>query len=456
MLAPGSATLSYAPVADPQRFPHAGMATRSANSQNFSTPTLRQPCRSISRNNRSLSTAHMQNSRFANGAEYSRPDMNFQRQERQCKAEYCRPDMNSQRPERQCIAECGRQDMNAQRRERPPSDCKRVAVPLLHFGTAEEATPFEAESSIAQGAHITPRSLAQETCNSRVTLASRFAIGRLERFGQEGRHAMVPQREEIPEKRPERQIQIGVPTLESACSLRPSSRLSDNLVLPLDASRSLGALPPSSPHQSNCVTAPAASHRRIPVEREEHLAPTATKGYATARSADQCSDPDSSNIRTDKSLTSEQLQAYREVEQAEMTCELKRMENMLLEERERNTNLQNTFAHELMAQRDAHSRDVKALEDVISKVLEDNRRLSNMVEGLCGQVEKSGNKWKFASQRNSLATGTPSLSSGHSRRLSIDSTSSGGGSPSSKDLMPVSSEAGTSTDTPPISSDEAA
>jgi hypothetical protein len=252
---------------------------------------------------------------------------------------------------------------------------------------------------------------------------------------------------------------------ESARSLEPASRPSDSLVLPLDTARSLAALPPTSPRQSNSYTVPAASHQRIPVEREQHLAPTASRAlqeeqcptkYATARSADQSSDHDSSNIHTNKSLTSEQLQAYREVEQAEMMCELKRMENMLLEERERNTNLQNTFAHELMAQRDAHSRDVKALEDVISKVLEDNRRLSTMVEGLCGQVEKGGNKWALASKRSSLTTGTPSSSSGHSRRFSIDSTSSGGGSPSSKDLMPLSSEAGASTDTPPISSDEAA
>jgi hypothetical protein len=149
------------------------------------------------------------------------------------------------------------------------------------------------------------------------------------------------------------------------------------------------------------------------------------------------------------------MQAYREAEQAEMTCELRRIENMLVEERERNTLLQNTFAHELMVQQDSHSRDVKALEDVIAKVLEDNRRLSNMVEGLCGQVEKGGKKWASSRRMHAPATETPSSSSGHSRRFSVGSSTSSGDSPSSKDHLPMSSETEMSTDTP-ISSNELA
>jgi len=333
---------------------------------------------------------------------------------------------------------------------RPSLEYKRVAVPLLHFGAAEEATPIEGKISCAQGTHITPR-----------------------RFGQE-RGYVYAQREEPSEKRMERPLPLGIFLRGSACSstfgIRESS---DCSVLPPDTSRSLPVLPPSSAVAATSQTRtesvqiesiPASQRTRPLLVREPNLASISLSAVQEDRcltkceslpATDQSSDHDSSNIQTNKSLTSEQLQAYREVEQAEMTCELKRMENMLLEERDRNAKMQNTFAHELMAQRDAHTRDVKALEDVIAKVLEDNRRLSSMVDGLCGQVEKGRRHFGPVVRGVSLKTGTPSSSSGHSRRFSTDSTSSGDGSPSSKEHMPLSSETEMSTDTH-ISSDEAA
>jgi len=93
-----------------------------------------------------------------------------------------------------------------------------------------------------------------------------------------------------------------------------------------------------------------------------------------------------STIRSDESLTTEQLRAYKELEQAEMSCEMKRLENHLVEERERSGQLQRMFTTELMGQKEAHARDVAALEDMIGKVLEENKRLSSMVEGLCEQA----------------------------------------------------------------------
>eukprot|EP00427_Karlodinium_veneficum_P010837 CAMPEP_0169083038 /NCGR_PEP_ID=MMETSP1015-20121227/11864_1 /TAXON_ID=342587 /ORGANISM="Karlodinium micrum, Strain CCMP2283" /LENGTH=386 /DNA_ID=CAMNT_0009142933 /DNA_START=94 /DNA_END=1254 /DNA_ORIENTATION=- len=340
---------------------------------------------------------------------------------------------------------------------RPTLEYKKVAVPLLHFGAAEEATPIEGRISCAQGTHIPPR-----------------------RFGQ-GRGYVYAQREEPSEKRMERPLPLGNSMLGSACSSSFAIReSSDCSVLPPDTSRSLPVLPSSSARPGSTHTVAATSQTRtesvqiesIPVSqrtrpvhvREPSLASISLSAVQEVScptkceslpATDQSSDHDSSNIQTNKSLTSEQLQAYREVEQAEMTCELKRMENMLLEERDRNAKMQNTFAHELMAQRDAHTRDVKALEDVIAKVLEDNRRLSSMVDGLCGQVEKGRRHFGPVVRGVSLKTGTLSSSSGHSRRFSTDSTSSGDGSPSSKEHMPLSSETEMSTDTH-ISSDEAA
>jgi len=90
----------------------------------------------------------------------------------------------------------------------------------------------------------------------------------------------------------------------------------------------------------------------------------------------------------DESLTTEQLKAYKELEHAEMACDMKRMENCLTEERERSKSLQKMFATELCAQKDAHSRDVASLESMIGKVLAENQRLTNMVEGLCSKVEQ--------------------------------------------------------------------
>jgi len=78
-------------------------------------------------------------------------------------------------------------------------------------------------------------------------------------------------------------------------------------------------------------------------------------------------------------LTAEQYQAYQELEQAELLAEIRRLEVIVEEEREEKKLLRDTFAAELMAQQDAHQRDVKVLEDVVAKVVEENHQLSDMV-----------------------------------------------------------------------------
>lgn len=180
-----------------------------------------------------------------------------------------------------------------------------------------------------------------------------------------------------------------------------------------------------------------------------------------------------STVPSDESLTTEQLRAYKELEQAEMACEVKRIENCLAEERERSTLLQKTFATELIAQKDAHARDVAALEDMITKVLSENRRLSSMVEGLCGQVEKGGAAFQGLSPASTCSSG---LSTNRSKPSPVQSGSSGDEASSSQDSKhkhcshslakertannasphPVSSEAEHSMDSEQIpSSDEA-
>lgn len=123
-------------------------------------------------------------------------------------------------------------------------------------------------------------------------------------------------------------------------------------------------------------------------------------------------DKQCSPVPSNASLTSEQERAYHEAEQAAVLCEMKRMENCLAEERQRSALLQKTFAQELMAQKDAHARDIAALEEMVGKVLADNQRLSSMVEDLCGQVplvaELSGSE---NSRRSTSASGSAQSSS---------------------------------------------
>lgn len=181
-----------------------------------------------------------------------------------------------------------------------------------------------------------------------------------------------------------------------------------------------------------------------------------------------------STIPSDESLSAEQLRAYKELEQAEMACELKRMENCLAEERARTAMLQQTFATELMAQKDAHSHDVAALEDMINKVLVENKRLSTIVEGLCNQHGHRGRASHAGdSPASTCASGN---SSSRSKRTPIHSGSSGDDTSSSGEFrristvtkvlgkqsrlcdspQPTSSEAEVSTDSEPVpSSDEA-
>jgi len=132
------------------------------------------------------------------------------------------------------------------------------------------------------------------------------------------------------------------------------------------------------------------------------------------------------------SLTTDQLKAYRELEQAEMACALKRAENCLVEERERSASLQTMFATELMAQKDAHTRDVASLEDMVTKVLAENQRLSNMVEGLCAQVGQAERPPRGAQSPTPSST-CPSSNASRSKRSPTQSGSSEEGSACSAD-----------------------
>lgn len=92
------------------------------------------------------------------------------------------------------------------------------------------------------------------------------------------------------------------------------------------------------------------------------------------------------------SYTSEQWKAYRELEQVDMINEVKRLEKALEEERRRaeeerkwSNRLQERFAVELQAQREANTRNVRDLE-------EQNRRLSNQVEQLLHHITSTSGK----------------------------------------------------------------
>jgi len=157
------------------------------------------------------------------------------------------------------------------------------------------------------------------------------------------------------------------------------------------ATDSTGAQLSAVPVLNCCESGPAVGLRRIDSPAQQSVVPS-DDGSADNKTPSERHNQGQgcSTIPSDESLSAEQLRAYKELEQAEMACALKRMENCLQEERDRRNMLQQTFATELMQQKDAHSRDVAALEDMISKVLAENRRLSNMVEGLCGKAQQGG------------------------------------------------------------------
>jgi len=97
--------------------------------------------------------------------------------------------------------------------------------------------------------------------------------------------------------------------------------------------------------------------------------------------------PTSDKIPSEQNYTAEQWDAFRELEEVEMLRENHNLEHLLAQERSRSAQMQKIFATELMAQKDAHTRDVSALEAMVSKVVAENKKLSGMVEKLCGQVQ---------------------------------------------------------------------
>jgi len=127
--------------------------------------------------------------------------------------------------------------------------------------------------------------------------------------------------------------------------------------------------------------------------------------------------PPSLYTSPDEDYTSEQWKAFEELEQAEMLCEFRRLEIALAEERSKSAQLQKIFAIELMAQKDAHSRDVRALEDMVGKVLNENKRLSGLVEKLCGDVNAKPLEMPGTGEATNDSIACTTLSSAHEKNI---------------------------------------
>jgi hypothetical protein len=181
-----------------------------------------------------------------------------------------------------------------------------------------------------------------------------------------------------------------------------SSKSSKSSSKSSDAERVLEFMGPSTRQTSNgsASTYMKAIHQSAPEARSPDAASLfpkqCTPTVSEDGSNDTCAKPPSAGRSSPhcESYTEEQWKAFHELEQAEMLCEFRRMEMALAEERSRSAQLQKIFAMELMAQKDAHARDVASLEDMVSKVLTENRRLSTMVEHLCGEVPQAFSKLK--------------------------------------------------------------
>lgn len=128
-------------------------------------------------------------------------------------------------------------------------------------------------------------------------------------------------------------------------------------------------------------------------QRKECKRSTVFSSVSTCAYPSGSSNGSSTDLKDSPSLsyTAEQWEAFHELEEAEMRNEIRRLEMALAEERHRGHQLQQTFAEELMAQKDAHTRDITVLEDMLAKVMEENGNLSMMVRRLCAQVGKERN-----------------------------------------------------------------
>lgn len=168
------------------------------------------------------------------------------------------------------------------------------------------------------------------------------------------------------------------------------------LSLPIGEASRGGSFGTSSPEENSLY--PSSSTTVSSPQVAEYNPPKATQAFAecmptqatkTTKPVSEDGSQGSSErpLRSNQSYTSEQWKAYQELEQEELRCEHRRLELALNEERSRSNQLQKIFASELMAQKDAHARDVAALEDMVAKVLAENKNLSGMVEQLCGQVQ---------------------------------------------------------------------
>lgn len=138
----------------------------------------------------------------------------------------------------------------------------------------------------------------------------------------------------------------------------------------------------------------------------------------TARALDAHSQDLEKNIQATSELqeieekcsehTLSEIELYHELDQATILREMRVMEVALAEERQRNADNHARFSAKMEAQREAHSRDIQELENMVKNVLAENKRLSKMV---ASWEEKS-----LSSASTSRGSGTPcsTSSSDHS------------------------------------------
>lgn len=180
---------------------------------------------------------------------------------------------------------------------------------------------------------------------------------------------------------------------------------------------------PEDALSNNASSAAAAVHKASPAEAmraaamralaQQPSSPASSRGSSQSAPFQRC--------MSTQCLTADQQQAYQELEQVELLGHIRQLEVTLEEERQEKKLLRDTFASELMAQQDAHMHEVKVLEDLVAKLSEEKRHLSDML----GQLSVSGSidlgdKRCDATQFHSVAyqshaaprdTGPPSVTS---------------------------------------------
>lgn len=122
--------------------------------------------------------------------------------------------------------------------------------------------------------------------------------------------------------------------------------------------------------------------------------------------------------RGDECEQVDEMEVHRELDQAVILREMRTLEVNLAEEKRRSKDNEEIFSAELEDQRQAHTRDILELENMVKHVLAENKRLSSIVAAW-EKKERAG---------SSSCSGTPktisSTSSVSSRRGRIQETES--------------------------------